>query len=149
MPRFRLLLLRPYARLGKESPGADFLARVDYFKSKGLASEPTPFDGRSDYGPFIAQGIPAGGLFSGAEGIKTERQAAIYGGTAGAAYDACYQQLCDDIDNLNLKGFDELADGAAHTTYTFAMTPYENGAGNPVRHGRGHQARSSSAKVSR
>ena len=40
----------------------------DYFASQGLASEPTAFDGRSDYGPFIAVGIPAGGLFSGAEG---------------------------------------------------------------------------------
>ena len=30
-------------------------------------------------------GIPAGGLFTGAEGIKTPTQAAIYGGTAGAA----------------------------------------------------------------
>ena len=44
---------------------------TDYFDSKGLASEPTEFSGRSDYGPFIAVGIPAGGLFSGAEGIKT------------------------------------------------------------------------------
>ena len=46
--------------------------------------EPTAFDGRSDYGPFIAVGIPAGGLFSGAEGIKTPEEAAIYGGTAGS-----------------------------------------------------------------
>ena len=42
-----------------------------YFASQGLASEPTQFSGRSDYGPFIAVGIPAGGLFSGAEGVKT------------------------------------------------------------------------------
>ncbi len=40
------------------------------------------FDGRSDYGPFIAIGIPAGGLFTGAEGIKTPEQAEVYGGTA-------------------------------------------------------------------
>ena len=59
----------------------------DYFAGQGLATEPTAFDGRSDYGPFIAVGIPAGGLFSGAEGIKTAEQAAVYGGTAGAAYD--------------------------------------------------------------
>ena len=45
-----------------------------YFDSKGLATDPTAFDGRSDYGPFIAQGIPAGGLFTGAEGIKTPEQ---------------------------------------------------------------------------
>ena len=29
-----------------------------YFAAKGLPTEPTPFDGRSDYGPFIAVGIP-------------------------------------------------------------------------------------------
>ena len=52
----------------------------------GLAFEPTAFDGRSDYGPFIAAGdIPSGGLFTGAEGVKTAAQAAVYGGTAGAA----------------------------------------------------------------
>ena len=59
--------------------GVDLLLRA-----RGLPSEPTAFDGRSDYGPFIAVGIPAGGLFTGAEGIKTAEQAAMYGGTAGA-----------------------------------------------------------------
>ena len=44
---------------------------LDYFASQGLPTEPTAFDGRSDYGPFIAAGIPAGGLFTGAEEIKT------------------------------------------------------------------------------
>ncbi len=58
-----------------------------YFAGQGLASEPTEFSGRSDYGPFIAVGIPAGGLFSGAEGDRTMEQAQIYGGTAGVAYD--------------------------------------------------------------
>ena len=29
-----------------------------YFASQGLASEPTAFDGRSDYGPFIEAGVP-------------------------------------------------------------------------------------------
>jgi Zn-dependent M28 family amino/carboxypeptidase len=39
-----------------------------YFAAKGLATEPTPFDGRSDYQAFINNLIPAGGLFTGAEG---------------------------------------------------------------------------------
>ena len=82
----------------------------DYFASQGLATEPTAFDGRSDYGPFIAVGIPAGGLFSGAEGIKTAEQAAIYGGTAGAPYDSCYHQACDTINNLSTKALTELGD---------------------------------------
>ena len=28
---------------------------LDYFEEQGLATEPTAFDGRSDYGPFIAR----------------------------------------------------------------------------------------------
>jgi Zn-dependent M28 family amino/carboxypeptidase len=60
---------------------------------QGLATEPIAFDGRSDYGPFIAEGIPAGGLFTGAEGIKTPQKAAIFGGTAGIAYDICCHQI--------------------------------------------------------
>jgi Zn-dependent M28 family amino/carboxypeptidase len=93
-----------------------------YFAGQGLASDPTPFSGRSDYGPFIAAGIPAGGLFTGAEGIKTAEQAATYGGTAGVAYDPCYHAACDDITNLNTKGFGEMADAAAHATYVFARS---------------------------
>jgi Zn-dependent M28 family amino/carboxypeptidase len=45
-----------------------------YFASQGLATEPTAFDGRSDYGPFIAVGIPAGGLVSGAEARRPPRR---------------------------------------------------------------------------
>ncbi len=44
---------------------------------------PTPFSGRSDYQAFINNGIPAGGLFTGAEVLKTAEQAAKWGGTAG------------------------------------------------------------------
>ncbi len=57
--------------------------------------------GRSDYGPFMAQGvnIPVGGLFTGAKGTKTAAEAALFGGTAGAAYDPCYHQACDTYAN--------------------------------------------------
>jgi Zn-dependent M28 family amino/carboxypeptidase len=95
---------------------------TSYFAGRNLATDPTAFDGRSDYGPFIAVGIPAGGLFSGAEGIKTAEQAAVYGGTAGVAYDPCYHAECDDINNLNVKALAELGDGAAHAVLTLAMT---------------------------
>ncbi|MGZ5380105.1 MAG: M28 family metallopeptidase [Mycobacterium sp.] len=105
-------------------PGSDAIERVfaDYFESQGLATEPTAFDGRSDYGAFIAAGIPAGGLFSGAEGEKTAEQAAIYGGTAGQPYDACYHQACDTIKNLSTKALSELGDAAAHATLTLGKS---------------------------
>ncbi len=95
---------------------------VSYFANQGLPSDPTPFSGRSDYGPFIAAGVPAGGLFTGAEGEKTARQAAIYGGTAGLAYDPCYHQACDTFANNNNRGLDEMSDAAAHATYTYGLT---------------------------
>jgi len=84
----------------------------DYFDSIELAHDPTAFDGRSDYGPFIARGAPAGGLFTGAEGVKTAAQAATYGGAAGVAYDHCYHQACDTIDNVNTSAFDQMSDAA-------------------------------------
>jgi Zn-dependent M28 family amino/carboxypeptidase len=91
-----------------------------YFAAKGLETEPTEFSGRSDYGPFIAVGIPAGGLFTGAEGIKTEEEAEIYGGTAGEQYDPCYHEACDDISNLSVEALNEMSDGVAHATFTYA-----------------------------
>jgi Zn-dependent M28 family amino/carboxypeptidase len=95
---------------------------TDYFTSQSLPTEPTPFDGRSDYGPFIEAGIPAGGLFSGAEGEKTEEQAKTYGGTAGKAYDECYHEACDDMSNLNANALAELGDAAAHATFVLATS---------------------------
>ncbi|MGH8902614.1 MAG: M20/M25/M40 family metallo-hydrolase [Egibacteraceae bacterium] len=94
---------------------------LDYFAQQELATEPTAFSGRSDYGPFIDVGIPAGGLFSGAEGLKTEAQVAAHGGTAGVAYDACYHQACDTSDNISATALDQLGDAAAHAVLTFAM----------------------------
>lgn len=105
-------------------PGSAFIEQVflDYFKSQRLATEPTPFDGRSDYGPFIQVGIPAGGLFTGAEGVKTPAQAVTYGGTAGIQYDPCYHLACDTFDNFSRRGLDQMADAAAHAVLFFAKT---------------------------
>jgi Zn-dependent M28 family amino/carboxypeptidase len=79
-------------------------------------------DRGSDYFAFINNGIPAGGLFTGAEGIKTPGEAAFYGGTARIAYDPCYHQACDTIDNLSEDALDQMSDAIAHSTLTFAQT---------------------------
>ena len=108
-----------------ESPagsGAIEKAFTDYFAARGLPTDPTPFNGRSDYNAFITVGIPAGGLFTGAEGIKTPEQAARYGGTAGEAYDPCYHAACDDYGNVNLEGYDQMIDAAAAVTQKFAYS---------------------------
>jgi Peptidase family M28/PA domain len=95
---------------------------LDYFASQGLATKPTAFDGRSDYGPFIAAGIPAGGLFTGAEGIKTAEEAAVFGGVAGQQYDQCYHLGCDTTSNLSSTALDQMSDAIAHATITLAMS---------------------------
>jgi len=69
-------------------------------------SEPTAFDGRSDYDALITAGIPARGLFTGAEDNKTADQVgplrwlATFGGDT-VAYDPCYHQACDSLDPIS------------------------------------------------
>ncbi len=98
-----------------------------YFDRQGLAHAPTAFDGRSDYGRFIAEdaGVPAGGLFTGAEGIKTEAQEELFGGVAGLPYDPCYHQACDTFFNLSYTALDQMSDAAAHATWTLARSKSE------------------------
>ncbi|MET8864382.1 M28 family peptidase [Nonomuraea sp. NPDC004580] len=92
----------------------------DYFTSIGVQTRGTDFDGRSDYGPFIAAGIPAGGTFTGAEGIKSSAQAALWGGTAGQAFDVCYHRSCDTTANINDTALNRNADAIAHAVWTLA-----------------------------
>ncbi|MFE5671453.1 M20/M25/M40 family metallo-hydrolase [Agromyces sp. NPDC056523] len=94
----------------------------DFFDSEGEPTEPTDFDGRSDYFGFIEAGIPAGGLFTGAEGIKSAEQAAIFGGTAGVAYDPCYHAACDTLANVDDETLGLMSDAVAHSTLVFAET---------------------------
>jgi aminopeptidase Y len=74
---------------------------VDWYEEQGLNYTFIPFDGRSDYDGFIRGGIPAGGIATGAEGVKTKEEAKQFGGKAGDWYDPCYHQLCDDLSNVN------------------------------------------------
>ncbi|MBJ7518198.1 MAG: M20/M25/M40 family metallo-hydrolase [Solirubrobacteraceae bacterium] len=94
---------------------------LSYFEGRGLATQPTAFDGRSDYGPFIDVGIPAGGLFSGAEAIKTAEQVDLFGGVLGEALDRCYHLACDTLSNIGETGLDQLSDGAAYATAVYAF----------------------------
>jgi Zn-dependent M28 family amino/carboxypeptidase len=92
-----------------------------FFAKRNLATSPTAFDGRSDYVAFTDAGIPAGGIFTGAEGIKTEAEARIYGGTAGQPYDACYHQACDTTANINNTVLDQFSDSVANSVVVFAQ----------------------------
>jgi Zn-dependent M28 family amino/carboxypeptidase len=115
----------PAVQPGPPGSGAIEQVFVDYFASQGLLNEPTPFNGRSDYGPFITAGIPAGGLFTGAEGLKTAQQAIDYGGSAGTQYDPCYHLACDTYANNSNTALDQMSDAVAHAVLLFSKRNFD------------------------
>ena len=107
-------------------PGPSGSAQIEklfesYYQSVGASFKGTDFTGRSDYGPFIAVNIPSGGLFTGAEGVKTAEEASVWGGTAGAAYDPCYHLACDTYANNNDHALDVNSDAIAFSVLQYAM----------------------------
>ena len=78
---------------------------------------------RSDHAGFLAAGIPAGGLFTGAETPKSAEQVALFGGEEGVALDACYHRECDTIENVAFDVLDEMADTMAHVLISYAHDP--------------------------
>ncbi len=127
-----------FGLVGPDGSGAIERTFQRYFDAQDLASGQTAFDGRSDYKPFIDVGIPAGGLFTGAEGVKTEAQQQVYGGTEGEAFDPCYHQACDDIDNISRRGLRQMSDAVAHAVhhYAFNLKFIPRPARATARHGR-------------
>jgi Zn-dependent M28 family amino/carboxypeptidase len=135
-PNFARMVYDGDGTVGPEGPTGSGLIEdvfLDYFASQGLFNEPTAFDGRSDYGPFIAEGIPAGGLFTGAEVPKTAAQVAQYGGIVNAQLDPCYHAACDTFagtgagagataPGLGLVALDQMSDATAHAILFFSKT---------------------------
>ncbi|KAK2025456.1 peptidase family M28 [Colletotrichum zoysiae] len=95
---------------------------VDWYKAHDLPYTFIPFDGRSDYDAFIRNGIPGGGIATGAEGVKTKEEAKLFGGKAGDWYDPCYHQLCDDVSNVNLTAWEINTKLVSHSVATYAVS---------------------------
>lgn len=93
-----------------------------YYTGLNIQFKGTDFSGRSDYGPFIEAGIPSGGLFTGAEGVKTAEEASIWGGTAGLAYDPCYHLACDTYANNNDYALSVNSDAIAYSVLQYSMS---------------------------
>ncbi len=103
--------------------GSDGIERVfaKFYADRGIPLGPVDFDGRSDYGPFIAVGIPAGGVATGAERRKTEKEAEMWGGKAGEAFDPNYHSPRDTIDNVDTELLGVNAAAVAHAVATYAL----------------------------
>ena len=97
----------------------------NYFHSRGLPTDTTPFDGRSDYAAFMDHGIPSGGIFTGADAIKTTKQAEKFGGVSGIPLDPCYHQDCDRVEKIKGPGMvimHQNMDALGHVLEIFATS---------------------------
>jgi len=86
--------------------GAIQTVLTDFLRSQGVTPRTVTFQA-SDHAPFVAAGIPAGGLFTGSDD--------------GA--DPCYHQACDRVETIDREMLGLMADAAAHATLTFAQSP--------------------------
>lgn len=105
------------------APGSQAIERLlhDRLASQGVQPRGTGFVDDSDYGPFVAAGIPAGGVFSGDSGTKTAEQARLWGGQPGVPFQPCYHRACDDINNINRPMFDRMVNTLAYGVGAFAV----------------------------
>jgi len=123
---------------GPEGSGHIEQTFAQYFNSTGIKTVSLPMGGDSDHASFLEAGIPSGYIFTGAGGNMTEEEAGWYvfynkfvllrqpnlfsrwKGKTNVAYDACYHQPCDKIDNINLEAWVLNSKAVAHAIGVYA-----------------------------
>ena len=94
---------------------------VAYLKGAGKPAEDFSFDGRSDYDEFTRVGVPAGGLFSGAEDKMSAEQAQRWGGQANEPFDPNYHKPTDTLDHINRTALEINGGGVAYAVGLYAQ----------------------------
>ncbi|MFF0309303.1 M28 family metallopeptidase [Streptosporangium sp. NPDC004379] len=93
-----------------------------YYASIGVPVAEVQLNARSDHGSFLAAGIPVGGVFSGAEDIKSLTQVQLWGGTAGRPFDSCYHQQCDTTSNIDDTALGRNAGAVPYAVWTLSLS---------------------------
>lgn len=110
-----------YSSSGQPTGSIDLQRALEApFAARGVPTELTSVGGRSDHAAFARAGIPTGGLFTGAEVIKTAAQAQKWGGSSGVAFDRCYHRSCDTTANLDVTALDRNADAIADAIWALS-----------------------------
>lgn len=94
---------------------------VAYLKDAGKPPADINFEGRSDYSSFTFAGIPAGGIFSGAEGKMSEQQAQRWGGQADQPFDPNYHKASDTLEHINRTALEINGKGVAYAVGIYAQ----------------------------
>jgi Zn-dependent M28 family amino/carboxypeptidase len=93
-----------------------------YLNLAGVRPADMPLSRTTDYGPFLAAGIPVGGLTAGSSQRKTEVQARLWGGRAGVAFDPNYHTGRDTVDNIDRQALSVMGQAAAFAVVTYAQS---------------------------
>jgi Zn-dependent M28 family amino/carboxypeptidase len=93
-----------------------------YLNLAGVRPADMPLSRTTDYGPFLAAGVPVGGLTAGSSQRKTEVQARLWGGRAGVAFDPNYHTGRDTVDNIDRQALSVMGQAAAFAVVTYAQS---------------------------
>ncbi len=93
-----------------------------FLNSAGVRPADMPLTRYTDYYPFLSVGVPVGGLTTGGSQVKTEVQARLWGGRAGAPYDPNYRTPRDTIDNIDRDALSVMGSAAAFAVGTYAQS---------------------------
>ncbi len=105
-----------------------------YLNTAGVRPADMPLTRFTDYYPFLAAGVPVGGLTAGSsQRKKSEVQARLWGGRAGIPYDPNYRTARDKIDAVNRDALSTLGSAAAYAVAAYAQAVDGGVNGVPVR----------------
>jgi Zn-dependent M28 family amino/carboxypeptidase len=93
-----------------------------YLNLAGIRPADMPLAKITGYSPFLAAGIPIGGLTTGSSQRKTEVQARLWGGQAGVAFDPNYHTPRDTIDNVDRQALSVMGPAVAYAVGTYAQS---------------------------
>ncbi|KAF9584282.1 Leucyl aminopeptidase yscIV [Lunasporangiospora selenospora] len=111
----------PYVHDGKTAPKelVGPSSKIDHLLIEQFDKENEPYKytrmtAGSDFLPFLLEGIPSGGVLTGAGQRKSEEERILFGGFANAPLDPCYHQSCDTLDNVSKKALGLMSRAAFH-----------------------------------
>ena len=93
-----------------------------YLNLAGVRPADMPLSRTTDYAPFLAAGIPVGGLTAGSSQRKTEVQARLWGGRSGVAFDPNYHTGRDTVDNIDRQALSVMGQAVEFAVGAYAQS---------------------------
>lgn len=93
-----------------------------YLNLAGIRPADIPLDTAGDYSPFVAAGVPVGGVTTGSTQQKSPVQARLWGGRPGVAFDPNHGTARDGIENVDHRALSITGPAMAFAIGTYAQS---------------------------